>query len=260
MQHPGSGDEPRLRFNRSIPDATVIPVLTYPDVRAAVRWLTGTFGFTERVRIGEDHRAQLSVGAGAVIVADTGGSREPADPAAITHSVIVRVPDARAQRDRAADRGAVIVMEPTDLPFGERQCTVLDPWGHHWTFSQTLADVAPQEWGGLVPGPWTLTAELGPGQAGGMSSSDSTQHEHHEHLKVRGEAMVATIKDIIHQGNVRRITVKNEAGHPIIEIPVTAGVVAAVVAPVLTAVAALAALAGNWQIEVERVPDRTPKD
>ena len=59
-----------LKKNRSVPDAAVIPVLTYPDVRAAVVWLTDTFGFDERVRIGEDHRSQLQFGDGAVIVAD----------------------------------------------------------------------------------------------------------------------------------------------------------------------------------------------
>jgi uncharacterized glyoxalase superfamily protein PhnB len=49
--------------NRSAPPATVTPVLVYPDVRAAVVWLEAAFGFEERVRIGEAHRAQLRVGA-----------------------------------------------------------------------------------------------------------------------------------------------------------------------------------------------------
>jgi uncharacterized glyoxalase superfamily protein PhnB len=134
--------------NRSIPSATVIPVLSYPDVRGAVAWLSAAFGFVERVRIGEDHRAQMSVGDAAVIVADTGGDRRAPDPAAKSASVTVRVADVQLQRDRAAEHGGVILMEPTDFAFGERQCTVLDPWGHHWTFSQTIADVAPEEWGG----------------------------------------------------------------------------------------------------------------
>ena len=47
----------------------MIPVLSYPSVRDAVAWLGAAFGFIEQVRIGEDHRAQLSVGDGAVIVA-----------------------------------------------------------------------------------------------------------------------------------------------------------------------------------------------
>lgn len=141
-----------VRSNRSIPVATVIPVLSYPDVRAAVAWLSGSFGFVERVRIG-DHRAQVSVGEGAVIVADGGQSRRNAALDAITHSVMVRVADVQAQRDRAQGGGAVIVMEPTDFPFGERQCTVQDPWGHQWTFSQTIADIEPEAWGGVPISP-----------------------------------------------------------------------------------------------------------
>jgi uncharacterized glyoxalase superfamily protein PhnB len=143
-----------MKANRSIPAATVIPVLSYPDVRAAVTWLTAAFGFIERVRIGEDHRAQLSVGDAAVIVADTGGNRRPPDPAATTHSIIVRVTDVQAQFEQATQHGATIVTAPAELPFGERQCTVQDPWGHQWTFSQTIADIAPEEWGGeaITPG------------------------------------------------------------------------------------------------------------
>lgn len=53
----------------------------------------------------------------------------------------------RAQRDRAAGQGGTILMEPTDFPFGEQQYTVLDPWRHQRTFWQTIADVAPEEWG-----------------------------------------------------------------------------------------------------------------
>ena len=44
-----------MRSNRSIPASTVVPVLVYPDVRAAVAWLGEAFGFAERVRVGEDH-------------------------------------------------------------------------------------------------------------------------------------------------------------------------------------------------------------
>ena len=146
-----------MKPNRSIPAATVIPVLTYPDVREAVRWLEVSLGFVERVRVGEDHRAQLSVGDGAIIVADTGGRRQPPDPDVITQSVTVRVADAQAQCDRARTYNADIVMEPTDFPYGERQCTVRDPWGHHWTLSETIADVAPEQWGGETIAPESHT-------------------------------------------------------------------------------------------------------
>ena len=139
-----------MRANRSIPVAAVIPVLSYPDVRAAVQWLASAFGFVERVRIGDDHRAQLSFGDGALIVADTSGDRGAADDGAVTHAVMVRVDDVDALRDRAAQHGARIVTEPTDFAYGERQCSVRDPWGHRWTLSQTIADVAPEDWGGTT--------------------------------------------------------------------------------------------------------------
>jgi uncharacterized glyoxalase superfamily protein PhnB len=138
-----------MQRNRSIPAATVIPVLVYPDVRQAVEWLSAAFGFEERVRIGADHRAQLKFADGALIVADTGSDRRAPQPAeGVTHSVVVRVDDARAACERARGHGARILMEPTDWEYGERQFTVEDPAGHQWTFSETLRDVAPEEWGG----------------------------------------------------------------------------------------------------------------
>jgi len=143
-----------LKPNRSIPQSTVIPVLIYPDVRAAVDWLGSAFGFVERVRIGESHRSQLSFGDGAVIVGDVRNERQPPRLGEVTHSVMVRVEDARAHCERAREHGASIVMEPTDFEYGERQYTAEDLAGHQWTFSQTLADVAPEEWGGtsVTPG------------------------------------------------------------------------------------------------------------
>lgn len=71
-------------------------------------------------------------------------------------------------------------------------------------------------------------------------------------VKVEGHALAAKVKELLHEGNVRRIVVKNDEGHTVMEIPVTAGVVAAVALPVVTAVGALAALANDWKIEVER--------
>lgn len=137
-----------LKPNRSIPRATVIPVLIYPDVCAAVEWLCDAFGFEERVRIGENHRAQLCFGDGAVIVGDVRGDRRPPRPGESTHSVTVRVTDVTAHYERARAHGAKILSEPGDFPFGERQYMAEDPAGHQWTFSETRADVAPEEWGG----------------------------------------------------------------------------------------------------------------
>jgi len=144
---------PGMKRNRSIPQSTVIPVLVYPDVREAVDWLGRAFGFVERVRIGENHRSQLRFGEGAVIVADVRAERRPPRPGEVTHSVVVRVDDANAHCERAKAHGARIVTEPTDFEYGERQYTAEDPAGHQWTFSETLADVAPEEWGGTSVAP-----------------------------------------------------------------------------------------------------------
>lgn len=141
-----------MKANRSIPAATVVPVLTYPDVREAVAWLSAAYGFAERVKIGEDHRAQLRVGDGAVIVADVRGDRHPPHSGDVTHTVLVRVDDARAHCERARGHGARIRMEPTDFEYGERQYEAEDPTGHVWLFSETLADVAPEQWGGETVG------------------------------------------------------------------------------------------------------------
>jgi hypothetical protein len=70
--------------------------------------------------------------------------------------------------------------------------------------------------------------------------------------RLRGEALVDKVRQLIHEGNVRRLVIKNDKGHTVMEIPVTAGVVAAIAAPVVTAIGAIAALAGDWSIEVER--------
>jgi uncharacterized glyoxalase superfamily protein PhnB len=139
-----------VKPNRSIPSSVVIPVLIYPDVREAVAWLTTAFGFAERVRIGEDHRSQLSFGDGAVIVADVRHDRRPPRRGEVTHSVVVRVADVDGHCDRAREHGAHILMEPTDFEYGERQYSAEDPAGHQWTFSETLADVAPESWGGTL--------------------------------------------------------------------------------------------------------------
>jgi uncharacterized glyoxalase superfamily protein PhnB len=142
-----------LKPNRSIPQATVIPVLIYPDVREAVDWLVTAYGFVERVFIGENHRAQLSFGDGALIVGDVRGDRRPPRAGEVTHSVVARVEDARAHCEHARAHGARILSEPHDYEYGERQYTAQDPWGHQWTFSQTLQDVAPEEWGGTSVAP-----------------------------------------------------------------------------------------------------------
>lgn len=135
--------------NRSIPAATVIPVLVYPDVRQAVEWLSEVFGFRERLQIA-DHRAQIVVGDGAMIVAEYVDRNHRPVPGAdyLTHVVIVRIADVQAHFEHAKGHGAEILQAPQDYEYGERQYMVRDLGGHHWTFSQTLIDADPGEWGG----------------------------------------------------------------------------------------------------------------
>jgi len=130
-------------------------VLVYPDVRAAVAWLEEALGFEERVRIGDSHRAQLRVGSdGAVVVADVGSDRVQPDGVGTTHLVKVRVPDVDAAFARARARGARVVEEPTTWEYGERSGVVEDIGGHRWELTQTVRDVAPEEWGGTTIAPW----------------------------------------------------------------------------------------------------------
>lgn len=126
-----------------MPPCTVIPELVYDDVPQAIDWLCDTFGFTERWRAG-DHRAQLCLGDGTIAVTEPRTSKALPGP----RSVMVRIADADAHHGHARERGATIIREPQDFPYGERQYTAEDPAGHHWTFSQSIADVAPEEWGG----------------------------------------------------------------------------------------------------------------
>ena len=141
--------------NRSAPPATVTPVLVYPDVRAAVAWLESAFGFGERVRIGDSHRAQLRVGSdGAIVVADVRGNQVAPGGGVVTHLIKVRVSDVDAAFARARDSGARVLEEPTTYEYGERSCVVEDLAGHRWELTQTVRDVEPEEWGGITVAPW----------------------------------------------------------------------------------------------------------
>ena len=144
-----------MKVNRSVPPPTVVPVLVYPDVRAAVTFLTAAFGFVERTRIGDSHRAQLAVGEdGAVIVADVGGDRRAPEAGGVTHVVRVRVADVDVAFARARDQGAVVLEAPVDRVYGERDCTLADLAGHRWQLAEAVADVAPEEFGCQTISPW----------------------------------------------------------------------------------------------------------
>jgi hypothetical protein len=89
------------------------------------------------------------------------------------------------------------------------------------------------------------------------NAADDKQQTHRgdsftEEFKVSGEAVVSKIKELVREGNVRRIIIKNDEGNTLIEIPLTIGVIGTVLLPVWAAIGAIAALAANLTIAVER--------
>lgn len=133
-----------LPANRSMPAGPVIPVLHYEDVLHAADWLCNAFGFVERLRIA-DHRVQLETAEGGSLVVARTPMASP-DVMHTAHAVMVRVADVDALHRRVVDAGARLVDAPVTHGYGERQFTVVDLGGHHWTFSQTVADVDPTDW------------------------------------------------------------------------------------------------------------------
>lgn len=136
--------------NRSIPTAAVIPELAYRDVSEAIGWLCDSFGFTLRLRIA-NHRAQLNVGAGAIVVTEA-NALDFQLLAGLNRQlgIMVRVDDVDRHFERVSRSPARVVNHPADHPYGERQYSCQDLGGYVWTFSQTIADVAPESWGGAA--------------------------------------------------------------------------------------------------------------
>jgi uncharacterized glyoxalase superfamily protein PhnB len=152
--------------NRTMPACTVIPELVYEDVGEAIEWLSAAFGFRERWRAG-GHRAQLQVGegGGAVVLTEARTGQRWRDQPDVTElrvpraeefssAVLVRVEDVDLHHSRARECGARILNGPNDYPYGERQYSAMDLAGHRWCFTQSIADLVPEEWGGA-------SAELG---------------------------------------------------------------------------------------------------
>ena len=86
-------------------------------------------------------------------------------------------------------------------------------------------------------------------------TTETTQNEttQTETFHVKGDDLLAKIKELLHEGNVRRIIIKNEQGKQLIEIPLTIGVVGAVLLPVWAAIGAIAAVVSDCSIDVVKV-------
>jgi uncharacterized glyoxalase superfamily protein PhnB len=147
--------------NRSAPPGAIVPILIYEDVGKAIDWLCDAFGFREVLRWGPEASptAQLAVGEGAIFVSGPRVGHGSADRLAfrsprgdeLNQLVMVHVEDVDRHHERAKERGARTLLPPKTHPFGERQYSALDLGGHLWTFTQSVADVAPEDWGGRLP-------------------------------------------------------------------------------------------------------------
>lgn len=76
-----------------------------------------------------------------------------------------------------------------------------------------------------------------------------------EEFVISGEKLVSTVKKLVRQGNIRRVTIKNKEGKTLVEIPLTFGVVGAVLLPTLAAIGAIAALVTECTIVVEKIEE-----
>ena len=81
-----------------------------------------------------------------------------------------------------------------------------------------------------------------------------------QEFKLSGDSVLSKIKELVHEGNVHRVTIKNDDGHTLIEIPLTIGVVGALLLPVWAAIGAIAALAASLTIVVERTDEPAVQD
>ncbi len=81
----------------------------------------------------------------------------------------------------------------------------------------------------------------------------SEQKVHTEEFQVSGDMLVAKIKELVHEGNIRHLAIKNEEGKILIDIPLTFGVVGAILVPQLAAIGAIAALVTHCTLVVEKV-------
>ena len=144
-----------MAVNRSKPAGAIVPSLIYRDLGQAIDWLCDVFGFTERLRItgpdGTVGHAQLAVGEGGILLgqarSDRGIEYRAPRPNEVSVTLAVSVEDVDRHYERAKQRGARILEPPATHPYGERQYSALDLEGHRWAFSQTVADVKPEDWG-----------------------------------------------------------------------------------------------------------------
>ncbi|MFN8052212.1 MAG: VOC family protein [Acidimicrobiales bacterium] len=144
---PTSADIPSIRLpDRSTTmTSSVVPYLCVADASSAMRWYADVLGATETVRYtGDDGRighAELSIGGATIMLSDPYPDSGVDAPGTSLPSVSMNltVDDVDAVFGRAVARGAVVQREPADQPYGERSCTIVDPFGHRWMIQTPVA-------------------------------------------------------------------------------------------------------------------------
>lgn len=130
--------------NRSMPANSVIPVLTCRNFDATINWLCDVFGFRERWRV-DEHRAQLTFGNSTIVI-----TKQAADLEIRNSAMLVRVDDVMEHFKQLRDKEVTVLRAPQVFPYGEMQYTVEDIDGTVWTFSESVRDMLPEEWGGTT--------------------------------------------------------------------------------------------------------------
>lgn len=136
-----------VKSNRSIPEGTFVPALSYEqDVGTVIDWLVGAFGVTERFRAGDNH-GQIAFGNGGCLISGLRSDLVIGNAQYLT----IRVPDLHQIYERARTFGAEIISEPEEFMYGELQFSARDLGGYIWHFSQSIHDIDPASWGGVAP-------------------------------------------------------------------------------------------------------------
>lgn len=131
----------------------IVASLTYDDVEAARQWLCDVFGFRERTNARVEHEgvlyhAELELGERGLIMLGSPFSdrASPRTRGGTTSMLVAYVDDIEGHLAHARENGATIMAELEDTFYGARTYRASDIEGHHWMFSQQIADIPPEDW------------------------------------------------------------------------------------------------------------------
>jgi PhnB protein len=131
---------------------TVTPYLSLDDAAAAIDFYKNAFGAKERMRMptpdGRIGHAELEIGDSLVMLADTfpqSQTKSPKELGGTTGGIFLYVEDIDASYQQAVAAGATATMEPQDMFWGDRFGSVVDPFGHHWSFATHKEDLSEEE-------------------------------------------------------------------------------------------------------------------